>query len=338
MQKFRAAIIGCGSISSNHISSLTQISSAQIIACCDIVPQKAEEAAERIGCKAYYDYIEMLDTEKPDVVHICTPHHLHASMAIAAMERGCHVLTEKPMSIKLEDAEKMVAAADKNGVSLGVVFQNRFNAGSCMAKEMLESGKMGRVLAARSVLTWHCPNDYYLQSDWKGTWSKEGGGVIMSQAIHTFDRVRWLVDSKVVQVEASVHNYAHPAMQVEDSADGVIHFENGVLYAFYTMSYFSYDAPTETEIHCENGTIILRADEAIIRMNDGHEYAARRNPAEHADGQDSWSVSHRKQICQFYEALEKGEAPLIDGAEGLKTQRLVCALYDSAKAGRKIKL
>jgi predicted dehydrogenase len=129
----------------------------------------------------------MIDNEQLDVVHICTQHYLHPSMTIKALEKGCDVLTEKPMSTKYEDAVKMVETADRVDKTLGVIFQNRYNPGSVFAKKILDSGELGKVLGAKLDVTWMRTDEYYSKSDWKGTWDKEGGGVMIDQAIHTFD-------------------------------------------------------------------------------------------------------------------------------------------------------
>src|SRR5690606_12146798 len=113
----------------------------------------------------------------------CTPHHLHAEMTIAAANAGKHVLTEKPMAISVADADAMIEAAKRNNVALGVIFQNRYNDASVAIKATIDSAKRGAIRGARAFITWARSDDYYKQSDWKGTWDKEGGGVLIDQAI-----------------------------------------------------------------------------------------------------------------------------------------------------------
>ncbi len=103
----------------------------------------------------------------------------------------------------------MISAAEQNGVVLGVIFQNRYNPGSKLVKAMLESGQLGRIISSKLSVTWKRTDEYYSRSDWKGTWDKEGGGVIIDQAIHTLDLARWLVDSEIEFVDATISNRTH---------------------------------------------------------------------------------------------------------------------------------
>ena len=130
MKIFKVAIIGCGNIFPMHAESVKGLENTRIVAVCDVKKARAMDKAKQYDCNYYTDYKEMLSKEEIDVVHICLPHYLHAEVAIYAANLGKHILTEKPMSIKLEDAEAMIKAAKDNKVTLGVIFQNRYNPGS----------------------------------------------------------------------------------------------------------------------------------------------------------------------------------------------------------------
>ncbi len=342
MGNYRVGIIGCGRISPFHGVPANSIENADVVACCDIREDCAREKAALFDCEQIFtDYTDMLATADLDVVHICLPHYLHAPAAIAAMTAGCHVLTEKPMAIALEDARKMVACADANKVTLGVIFQNRYNAGSVLIKNALDMGTVGQIQSAKATLTWYRPDEYYTGSDWKGTWEKEGGGVIIDQAIHTLDLLKWFVGDEIDFVDAHIANRDHEVIEVEDVADGIIAFRNGVLASFWAMNYYSYDSNVEIEIHCENGVIRMISEEARVQLDDGREFVARPDPNETFDyggGPSYWGASHVKQIDQFYEALDEGVAPEIDGREALRTQEMVCALYESGKTGKRVSL
>ncbi|NLF17597.1 MAG: Gfo/Idh/MocA family oxidoreductase [Lentisphaerae bacterium] len=340
MAKLRVGIIGCGRISPFHGMPAGAQESVTVRACCDLRQDRAEERAKLFGCRrTYTDYREMIRAEKLDVVHICLPHYLHPPVAIEAMQMGCHVLTEKPMAIRLEDAQAMIDCADATGRRLGVIFQNRYNAGSVLIKSALDSGRLGRVLAAKATLTWYRPPEYYAGSDWKGTWDREGGGVIIDQAIHTLDLLRWFVGDEIATIDTHIANREHPTIEVEDVADGVIGFRNGVRAAFWANNYYSHDAQVELDIACEHGSVRMLAEEGRVIFDDGREFIARPNPAESFDyggGPSYWGASHVKQIDQFYEAIAAGESPEIDGREAFKTQQMVCAMYESGKTGRRV--
>ena len=230
MSKLRIGIIGCGRISIRHFLSIKAIEEVELVACCDVKKERADEAAENYGIKAYYSYEEMMASEQLDAVHLCLPHYLHSKVAIYAMERGINVLTEKPMDVDYESAAKAVDVAKEKNLKFGVIFQCRYNNPAQLVKKAVTSGKLGKILSARSILTWNRSDDYYNSSDWKGTWDKEGGGVVIDQAIHSIDLVNWIVDSEIESVSCSMHNRGHKIVDVEDSAEGFITYKNGVKY------------------------------------------------------------------------------------------------------------
>lgn len=340
MKKYKVGIVGCGNIFPMHAVSVRMLDNAELVAVCDIKDDRAKSKAEEFGCKYYKDYKDMIMKEDIDVVHICTPHYLHAPISIYASNAGKHVLTEKPMSISLDDAKTMIKAAEESNTTLGVIFQNRFNNGSLLIKENLQSGALGRILAGKAIVTWNRSDDYYSRSDWKGTWDKEGGGVVIDQAIHTLDLMRWFVDSELEYVDATIGNKAHEIIEVEDVAEGVIKYRNGTVTGFYTINYYSYDAPVEIELHCEKGIARLVGDRASVRFNDGRECIADINPNETIDYGNGvktyWGTSHSKQIRNYYQCLDSGRQLEIPVVDSLETQKMICAIYESGKTGKRI--
>ncbi|MEG0853239.1 MAG: Gfo/Idh/MocA family oxidoreductase [Angelakisella sp.] len=337
MARFRVGIIGCGKIFPMHAVSVSKQGNAQLVAVCDNKPEVAKAAAERFGCAHYTDYCEMIEKESLDAVHICTPHYLHPEMAIYALEHGLHVLTEKPMAIALEDAQRMQETARRQNRVLMVSFQNRFNPGSLLIKNTLASGALGKVCSARAMVTWDRSDEYYAHSDWKGTWDKEGGGVVIDQAIHTLDLMNWFIDSELVSVDAHIANRAHHIIKVEDCAEGVISYKNGVKASFFAINYYTYDAPIEIELHCQHGIAKLVGERATISFQDGRELIADRNPSETFDFgevKQYWGVSHMHEITHFYDTLASGGQVKNTADEVMETQQLICAIYQSGKENR----
>ena len=332
-RKLRVGVIGCGRISVMHFVSIGSIDEVELVACCDIKKERADAAAKEYGVKAYTSYEEMLDTEKLDAVHLCLPHHLHCKVAIAAFERGVHVLTEKPMDIDYASAENAVKRAKELGVTFGVIFQCRYNNSAKLVKEAVTSGRLGKVISARSTLTWTRPDDYYASSDWKGTWDKEGGGVVIDQAIHSIDLTRWVIDSEVESVSCSMANRGHELVDVEDSAEGLVTFKNGVKYGFYCMNNYGCDEPIEIRLLCEKGKVVFGYDDALITYNDGTTESAHQdeNKLSYKGGKDYWGIHHVKQIRQFYNALLGREELEISGEEALKTHKLIMDIYECGK-------
>ena len=338
-KKLRVGIVGCGNIFPMHAYPVNDLDFTELVAVCDTKENRAKSKAAEFGCKYYLDYKEMIEKENLDVLHCCTPHYMHPIITIYALEHGVNVMTEKPMSIKYEDSVAMCDAADKNGKTLGVIFQNRYNPGSVLAKELVSSGKMGKILGAKASVTWMRTDEYYSKSDWKGTWDKEGGGVIIDQAIHTLDLMRWLIDDEIDYVDVHISNRTHQLIEVEDVAEGVIKFKKGVMTSFYTINYYSCDSDIEIELHCENGFIRIYADRMVAIMNDGRQYVADKVPGESfnfGNVKGYWGVSHIKQIDAFYKSLQNGEKPFIDGREALKTMKMFCSIYDSGKSDKRV--
>ena len=332
-KKLRVGVIGCGRISVMHFVSIGSIDEVELVACCDIKKERADAAAKEYGVKAYTSYEEMLDTEKLDAVHLCLPHHLHCKVAIAAFERGVHVLTEKPMDIDYASAENAVKRAKELGVTFGVIFQCRYNNSAKLVKDAVTGGRLGKVISARSTLTWTRPDDYYASSDWKGTWDKEGGGVVIDQAIHSIDLTRWVIDSEVESVSCSMANRGHKLVDVEDSAEGLVTFKNGVRYGFYCMNNYGCDEPIEIRLLCEKGRVVFGYDDALITYNDGTTESAHQdeNKLSYKGGKDYWGIHHVKQIRQFYNALLGREELEISGEEALKTHKLIMDIYECGK-------
>ena len=330
IRKLRVGIIGCGRISVMHLIPLQTIKEAEVVACCDIKRERAEETAKKYGLTAYESYEEMLDKENLDCVHICLPHYLHSKAAICAFKHGVNVLCEKPMDVDYESAERAVKTAKERGVLYGVIFQCRYNKSAQLVKKAEESGRLGKILSARSTLTWTRPDEYYAESDWKGTWDKEGGGVIIDQAIHSIDLVYWIVGSEAESVSVSMANRGHKCVKVEDSAEGLITYKNGVKYGFYAMNNYACDEPIEIRLHCEKGKVVFGYDDAYIEYADGTKEEAHQdeNTVEYEGGKDYWGFQHVRQIRQFYNAC-LGKEPLeISGEEALKTHRLIMRIYD----------
>ncbi len=330
----RVGIVGCGNIFTMHATSAHHLPNAQIVGVCDIKPDRADRAAEKYHCKAYYDYKQMISKDVLDVVHICVPHYLHPIISRYAIEQGVHVLCEKPMSIRYEDAVENVALAEKTGVKYGIIFQCRYNDSAKLVKENLDNGKLGKVISARAVLTWCKPDSYYSLSDWKGTWDKEGGGVIIDQAIHSLDLANWFINDEIESVQASLSNRGHDIMEVDDTGEGFIRYKNGATLSFWAMNNYGCDDPIEIRLLCENGKVIMDYDHAQIFFNDGQVLSIETKidpDVVYEGGKDYWGFQHIREIADFYNCVEQDTEPPISGREALKIQKLVCQIYEEGK-------
>ncbi|HEX3047705.1 MAG TPA: Gfo/Idh/MocA family oxidoreductase [Bacillota bacterium] len=329
MEGFQSAIIGCGSIFGVHAKAVQQLDEARLAAVVDINETKAAEAAERYNCSSYTDYRQMLQDKQIQVVHICTPHYLHAEMAIAALQSGKHVLVEKPMAITFADAETMIRIARETGKRLGICFQNRYNFTASRIKNLLDSGRAGKVLHAKAAVKWHRDAAYYQNCGWKGKWATEGGGVLINQAIHTLDLLQWFLGEITSITGAVATTGLRNIIEVEDTAEAVIKFKNGVTADFFATNCHPVDEPVELEIECEQLNLKL-AGELMIQSRDGQvERVAEVNTRTGAKAY--WGCSHAALIADFYGHLGAGEPFLIDGASGSIALRMVRTIYHSAK-------
>lgn len=336
MRRTGVAVIGCGAISKLHFDSIVNTPDTELIYAVDINEKRAKDAASAYGCGFHTDYREVLNDPAVHAVHLCTPHYLHCQMALDAMEKGKHVLTEKPMAISPEDAERMIRKSEETGLTLGVCFQNRYNATSVKIREALDSGRAGSILGAKASVTWNRDEGYYKADSWRGTWEMEGGGVLINQAIHTLDLLQWFAGDAVSVRGSCFKSLLENVIEVEDSAQAIIKFDSGVNALFQATNCYCVNSPVSIEIICTNATINLDGS-LTIRYNDGKtECFTDDNPL---TGEKSyWGYSHKLLIQDFYDCIHTGRKFTLDGHEGIKALKIVKAIYKSSDTGQWVTL
>ncbi|HDT11898.1 MAG TPA: Gfo/Idh/MocA family oxidoreductase, partial [bacterium] len=188
------AIVGCGRILKKHIDAIRDINKAKLVAVCDTAPEKAEKAGFESGVPYYTNYDKMLEKHpEADVVSILTPSGYHAEHTIDIVTKyKKHIVCEKPMALKLEDADRMIKCCDINGVKLFVVKQNRYNLPVQILRKKIESGAFGKLVLGTVRVRWCRKQEYYNSDPWRGTWSMDGG-VIANQASHHIDLLEWML-------------------------------------------------------------------------------------------------------------------------------------------------
>ena len=223
----KTCLVGCGGIAAVHGSVLTSDIDTEFVAAADIKPEKAQTYAENFHTKPYPSLESMLEAEKPDVLHICTPHYLHVPMAIYSLERNINVFMEKPPAISFDQLEELKKAAAKSEAQLGFCYQNRYNASIRAAKDLIDSGKAGKVLGARAFVTWCRGAAYYTESGWRGSLKTEGGGVLINQSVHTQDLLCFLLGNPTTVDATMTNHHLKNVIEVEDTLEAYIDF-NGV--------------------------------------------------------------------------------------------------------------
>ncbi len=336
MKPLKAAVVGCGGIAQVHAAVLHEQETAELIAFADIRPDRAEALAKKYGGRAYASLEELLAQEKPDVLHICTPHYLHTPMAKLAAEQGIHVFTEKPPVIREAQWQEFRALGEQ--VRVGVCFQNRYNASVSLMKKLLADPKTGKVLGARAFVTWHREAPYYTESGWRGSLETEGGGALINQAVHTLDLLVEFL-GRPAAVDASMANHhLKQVIQVEDTFEAQIDF-HGRPAVFFATTGCAVDSPVLVELICENCTLRMEEQEVTVRWKDGsREYRRPAAPVSPATGKAYWGASHGLCIRDFYDSVLTGSSFRNDIPGVTDTVDLLLAAYRSAREQREIAL
>ena len=333
MDKLRAGVIGCGAICVNHFHALEKTENAALSAVCDIDPDKLDKAVREQGVKGYLDWRELIAQPDIDAVHVCVPHYLHAEISVAALKAGKHVLCEKPLGMTLREAEAMVRTARETGRTLTVCFQNRFNGASLRMKELIGSGALGKVLGGSAFVTWNRAGAYYSSSPWRGKWATEGGSVLINQAVHTLDLMKWLSGGFSVKACTMSAKRLPDEIETEDTCDMLLENGEGGRFLFYCSNCGVTNLPVQLHLLLEKGELHMDGARLTVKGPDGvflEDYTT-----ETKVGKDYWGSGHGALIDNFYTQLAKGGQPLISPEDGLETTRLLEQAYTASCAVRR---
>ena len=328
----RVAVIGCGDISAVHFGVIAGLPGAQLVAVSDPDAGRLAAAVDAHAVPGFTDHLALFDELQPDVVHICTPHHTHAQLAIDALDRGINVIVEKPLAHSREEGERVAAAAARSEAQIAVCFQNRYNAPIAAAHALLTGGTLGAILGASATVNWHRTAEYYLNRPWRGRWATGGGGLLMNQAIHTVDLLQWLI-GPVASVSGNASTRVlGDVIEVEDTAELVIDHVNGARSVFYATLANVVNSPVTLDIVTENALLSVRGDLTVTYTDPQHEGRVDVVTESHeATGERSyWGVSHQRLIADFYSQLDSGAPFWIDPVEAQKSLNIVQDVYDQS--------
>ncbi|MFQ3548779.1 MAG: Gfo/Idh/MocA family oxidoreductase [Armatimonadota bacterium] len=341
----RFGIIGCGVIGPWHAKAITSAKNAELVAVCDILPEKAKKVADEYGISSIYtNYQEMLESDTIEAVSICTPSGMHAEMGIAAARCGKHVLSEKPIDITLEKIDLLIDECKKANVKLGCIFQRRTSPMWRMIRDAITSGCMGKTVLGDAYLKYYRSQHYYDSADWRGTWELDGGGALMNQGIHMIDLMRWImgpIESVYALCDHLVRN-----IDVEDTACAVIKYKSGAFGVLEGTTSVNPGMNHRLEFHGEHGTILVDG-EKIIKWDvpeitascdvDGKGGVDVKIGTAHTPITSEATEGHRLQIEDFCEAIKMDREPSVSGEEARKAVEVVLAIYESARTGLPIK-
>ena len=336
------ALVGCGRIAQRHAALLggNQIADAKRAAVCDVVEARAGELSRKYSVPAFRDMHEMMKTVRPDVVSVLTPSGFHARHVIELAPHGAHIVVEKPMALRLADADRMIEACDRAGIKLFVVKQNRFNLPVLKLREALEAGRFGKLVMGTVRVRWCRPQSYYDQDAWRGTWALDGG-VLANQASHHVDLLEWMmgdVDSVFARGRTALVN-----IECEDTATAVLRFRNGALGIIEaTTATRPVDLEGSISILGEKGTVEIGgfAVNQLKTWRFDPETEEDKTVVERysTNPPNVYGFGHKAYYEHVAEGLRTPRSQLVDGIAGRRSLELIVAMYESMETGRDVAL
>ncbi len=344
VEKVRYGVVGIKGMGGGHIKAIQDAPNSELVAVADIDEAAAKGCAEEHGVDCFGDWHDMLTIKELDAVSVCTPHLYHPEIAIASMEAGKAVITEKPMSVTVAEADRMIEAAERTGQTLGVIYQHRFSGQAAVIKRLMAE-EVGEWYRAESVSTGMRTMGYYNSGEWRGTWSLEGGGVLINQSPHQLDTFQWYCGMPK-RVMAWVRTIAHD-IAVEDMVEALFEYETG---GIARISCNTVDITGSSRFEAWGYHAAVVADGQGIRLArpdvPGDEFI-RTSEKVWGRPETTWETfepekpeyaGHTANIYDFSQALIDGRDPMITGLEGRNSVELANAIILSSKRGKVVEL
>lgn len=352
-------IIGCGVISPWHATPINEhVSGARLVACCDEIPGRAEQFAEKFGIPRFYTAVDdLLADPQVDAVSVCLPSGLHGDMVIRASNAGKHAMTEKPMEITLEKIDAMIETTRRNGTLLGVIFQRRTAPLWQKIRETVRAGKLGRMVLGDAYLKYYRSPEYYASGAWRGTWALDGGGALMNQGVHLVDQLQWIMGP--VDTIFSFADHLVRDIEVEDTTVSAIKYKSGAFGTLEGTTSVIGSAEWEKdaaggvsvtqwgglnhrlEFHGDRGTIMIDGEEIVKWVVPGES-----KPDFTGDGVGNMATDPRAigmqghiiQLQDFIDSIREGRKPMVTGEDGREAVEIILAVYESARTGQPVRL
>ncbi len=321
----RVAIIGAGQVAARHAAAYATHPGAAVVAVADTNIERAAELARAHDALSFGSWDELLAAGGVDAASVCVPHDLHLPVTVAAAERGIHLLMEKPIANTLEEADEMIEAVERAGVTMMIGFVHRFRTEVLAAKQLITEGRLGGVATAIDKF---CSLGGPHPPRWVWQKAQAGGGVLMYGGIHAVDRLLWLLETEVLAVHARCHNYAGYG-DVEDGLVAMLELANGATVVLFENSP-PYGRPG-------GWSTALFGPDGALRVRTG-EYA------ELTSGRGSftlWSqdeLHFEREIAEFIAAIEEEREPSVSAAAGRAALEVALAAYRSAALGAPVEL
>ena len=351
MEKLRVGIIGIGNMGSAHCANLTdkKIPDMTLTAVCDINPKRLEWAEKKYpDVQRFATSDELLAAHVCDVIIVATPHYDHPRLVIEGLQKGYHMMCEKPAGVYTKAVEEMNAVAEKSDKMFGIMFNQRTNPAYIEMKHIVESGQLGAIKRTNWIITdWYRSQAYYDSGNWRATWNGEGGGVLLNQCPHNLDLWQWICGMPV-KVQAHLHFGKWHHIEVEDDVTAYVEYANGATGVFITSTA---DAPgdnrfevlgTKGKLVCEGNKLTFYRNVVDERDfcfgNTGGFAALKYDTIEYNYTGSEWGEQHVGVLKAFAGAILRGEKPIADGKEGINGLTLSNAMHLSAWLGRAVDL
>ena len=340
----RVAIVGTGGIAHAHMEAYLALKErCEVVALVDIIPGKARRFMEEfaLDCDTYERHEDILPRRDIDLVDVCTPPFVHASISIDALKSGKHVVCEKPMAASLQECDAMLRARDESGRLLSIIAQNRFRKPIRDLKALLDSGIAGPVRHAEIDSFWWRGHSYY-DLWWRGTWVKEGGGCTLNHAVHHIDMLGWMMGLPE-RITSVLANTGHDNAEVEDLSVSVMEYPHAL--ATVTASVVHHGEDQKLVFQCEKARISAPYDcFSSIPMPNGFplktpDPAFEKEAAEYLAALPPLPYEHHAgQLDDVLRAIETGGQPAITGEDGRRTIELITAIYKAGSSRLPVQL
>ncbi|MBX3572273.1 MAG: Gfo/Idh/MocA family oxidoreductase [Mesorhizobium sp.] len=335
MTSTRISLVGLGMAVTPHARGLMDLADTVEV----VHAFSPSEARRRAFAEKYpFPLCDSLDTiladDSVEAVAVLSPANTHRDIAIRCAQAGKHVLMEKPLDITTARAEELVAACRAAGVKLGVVLQHRFRPAAMKLAELLRAGDLGAIVGCSAIVRLWRPQAYYDEPG-RGTFARDGGGVLISQGIHTLDLMLSLA-GPVDQVAGFTATTPVHRMETEDMVCAAARFANGAIGTIDATTAAFPGFPEEIILTCEKGTARLAGTELLVQWHDGRRFAIEPDRSDGGTGADPMAFPHdwhRAVMADFAQAIRTDREPKVTGEEALKVHRLIDALIETGRTG-----
>jgi predicted dehydrogenase len=342
MKKTKFALVGCGQIAKKHVQAIqNHLQNAEIAGFCDVVKEKAEKFADQFKAPAFSNAEEMMDKigNDIDIINVLTPSGMHHKSIMDIVGFGKPIVVEKPITLRLDEADDIIHACDSNKVKIFVVHQNRYNLPVVKAMEAMKNGRFGKMVMGTVRLRWKRDQAYYDSAGWRGTWAYDGG-VFTNQASHHIDMLTWFMGP--VESVKAIATTRLVNIECEDTGAALIKFTSGAIGIIeVTTATRPKDLEGSISILGEKGSVVIGG----FFMNELSTWEFEdRQPEDDAvfekygKNPPSWGYNLGEYLKGVVGAIENNSAGLVDGLEGRKSLELISAIYESIETGNEITL